>query len=139
MMKKLFSYLKNGEYKTKYEEKISQNNNIIYSAECALGKVVLYRKDGITYLKNLQIRQEYLPDNVIRFLEKYGTKEQAKVIISQAEYIQTGIELNQLRYQKQMAVDYVINHSVINREVIASMLGIPSFMLKKSEQNGRTV
>ena len=86
MMKKLFSYLKNGEYKTKYEEKISQNNNIIYSAECALGKVVLYRKDGITYLKNLQIRQEYLPDNVIRVLEKYGTKEQAKVFFDDRIY-----------------------------------------------------
>lgn len=71
--------------------------------------------------------------------KRTATKEQAKVIISQAEYIQTGIELNQLRYQKQMAIDYVINHNVINREVIASMLGIPSFMLKKSEQNGRTV
>lgn len=66
-------------------------------------------------------------------------KEEAKVIISQAEYIQTGIELNQLRYQKQMAVDYVVNHNVISREVIASMLGIPSFMLKKSEPNGRTI
>lgn len=86
MMKELFSYLKNGEYKTKYEEKISQNNNIIYSAECALGKVVLYRKDGITYLKNLQIRQEYLPDNVIRFLEKYGTKERAKVFFDDRIY-----------------------------------------------------
>lgn len=66
-------------------------------------------------------------------------KEEAKVIISQAEYIQTGIELNQLRYQKQMAVDYVVNHNVISREVIASMLGIPSFMLKKSEPNGRAI
>lgn len=66
-------------------------------------------------------------------------KEEAKVIISQAEYIQTGIELNQLRYQKQMTVDYVVNHNVISREVIASMLGIPSFMLKKSEPNGRTI
>lgn len=66
-------------------------------------------------------------------------KEEAKVIISQAEYIQTGIELNQLRYQKQMAVDYVVNHNIISREVIASMLGIPSFMLKKSEPNGRTI
>lgn len=66
-------------------------------------------------------------------------KEEVKVIISQAEYIQTGIELNQLRYQKQMAVDYVVNHNVISREVIASMLGIPSFMLKKSEPNGRTI
>ena len=68
-----------------------------------------------------------------------ATKEEAKVIISQAEYIQTGIELNQLRYQKQMAVDYVINHNVISREVIASMLGIPSYMLKQSEQNGRAI
>jgi hypothetical protein len=71
--------------------------------------------------------------------KRTATKEQAKVIISQAEYIQTGIELNQLRYQKQMAVDYVIHHNVISREVIASMLGIPSYMLKQSEQNGRAI
>ena len=56
-----------------------------------------------------------------------------KVVIPQKEYIQTGIELNNLRYQKQMAVDYILSHKVIDRKVIGSMLGVPVSILKKGE------
>lgn len=82
----LFAYLKNGDYKTAYEEKISESNTILYSAESPLGKAIIYRKDGITYLKNLQIRQEYLPDNVVRFLEKYGIKDHVKIFFDDQIY-----------------------------------------------------
>ena len=56
-----------------------------------------------------------------------------RVVIPQKEYIQTGIELNNLKYQKQMAVDYILNHKVLDRKVIGSMLGIPVSMIEKGE------
>ena len=56
-----------------------------------------------------------------------------KVVIPQKEYIQTGIELNNLRYQKQMAVDYILNHKVLDRKVVGSMLGVPMSLLEKGE------
>ncbi len=57
-----------------------------------------------------------------------------KVVVPQKEYIQTGIELNNLKYQKQMAVDYILNHKVLDRKVIGSMLGVPMAMLERGEQ-----
>lgn len=86
VIKELFSYLKNGEYKTKYEEKISENNAVIYSAECSLGKVIVYRRDGVTYLKHLQIKQEYLQEGFVAFFEKYGVKTKAKVFFDNQIY-----------------------------------------------------
>ena len=56
-----------------------------------------------------------------------------KVVIPQKEYIQTGIELNNLRYQKQMVVDYILNHKVLDRKVVGSMLGVPMSLLEKGE------
>ena len=56
-----------------------------------------------------------------------------KVVIPQKEYIQTGIELNNLKYQKQMAVDYILNHKVLDRKVIGSMLGIPMSLIERGE------
>lgn len=56
-----------------------------------------------------------------------------KVVIPQKEYIQTGIELNNLKYQKQMAVDYILNHKVLDRKVVGSMLGVPMSLLEKGE------
>ena len=56
-----------------------------------------------------------------------------KVVISQKEYIQTGIELNNLKYQKQMAVDYILNHKVLDRKVVGSMLGVPMSLLERGE------
>ena len=57
-----------------------------------------------------------------------------KVVIPQKEYIQTGIELNNLRYQKQMVVDYILNHKVLDRKVVGSMLGVPMSLLERGEQ-----
>ena len=56
-----------------------------------------------------------------------------KVVIPQKEYIQTGIELNNLKYQKQMVVDYILNHKVLDRKVVGSMLGVPMSLLEKGE------
>lgn len=61
-------------------------------------------------------------------------KTEDKVVISQREYIQTGIELNNLKYQRQMASDYILNHKVLDRKVIGSMLGIPVSLLERGEQ-----
>ena len=56
-----------------------------------------------------------------------------KVVIPQKEYIQTGIELNNLKYQKQMVVDYILNHKVLDRKVVGSMLGVPMSLLERGE------
>lgn len=60
-------------------------------------------------------------------------KAETQVQIPQKEYIQTGIELNNLKYQRQMAADYILNHKVLDRKVIGSMLGIPMSLLERGE------
>lgn len=60
-------------------------------------------------------------------------KTPEKVVVPQKDFINTGIELNNLRYQKKMAVDYILSHKVLDRKVIGSMLGVPMDLLERGE------
>ena len=47
---------------------------------------MVYRKDGVTYLKNLQIKQQYLQENLVAFLEKYSIKTGSRVFFDNQIY-----------------------------------------------------
>lgn len=57
-------------------------------------------------------------------------KKENKVVLTQQEYINLQVELNNLKYQKMNACDYILNHSVLDRKVIGAMLTIPQNMLE---------
>lgn len=56
-----------------------------------------------------------------------------KMSITKDEYIKSQVERESLKYQKQMAVDYILNHKVLDRKVIGSMLGIPMSLIERGE------
>ena len=44
-----------------------------------------------------------------------------KMSITKDEYIKSQVERESLKYQKQMAVDYILNHKVLDRKVIGKV------------------
>lgn len=56
-----------------------------------------------------------------------------KMSITKDEYIKSQVEKESLRYQKQMAVDYILSHKILDRKVIGSMLGIPMSLIERGE------